>query len=97
VRWQLVSADALAWQDFDGEVVVRNGSTGSTHLLDPAASDVFRLLVEAGGITAADLAARLAGDGAGQDECYASVEAVLAEFKRLGLAEAQSIDHRGPD
>jgi len=98
VRWRLASADDLAWQELEGEIVVRSGITGSTHLLAADAGEVFRLLLDAGdGLTAGDLAKRLRQEGTGEDECYASVEAVLADFKRLGLAEAQSIDHRGPD
>ena len=98
MRWRLAAADDLLWQELEDEIVVRSGFTGSTHLLADEAGEVFRLLLDAReGLTVTDLAERLREEGIDQDECYASVEAVLTDFRRLGLAEAHSIDRRGPD
>jgi len=80
VRWRTVYPEALTWRELEGEIVVRNACTGSTHLLNSLASDVFRVLVGAeAGIGVAELTARL-------DEDTSSIEAVLADFERLGLA-----------
>jgi PqqD family protein of HPr-rel-A system len=90
LRWQCVSAEALAWREFDGELVVRNARTGSTHLLTPFASAVLRVLLETGGgVSVPDLVARLGeGDGS-QSTLFPAIEAVLTEFQRLGLAEPE--------
>lgn len=64
---------ALTWRELEGELVVRNARTGSTHLLDPFAAAVLRALIEAD----PDLFERLD---------RTNVEAVLSEFERLGLA-----------
>jgi hypothetical protein len=82
LRWRTVYPEALNWRELEGELVVRNACTGSTHLLNPLASEVFRALVEAeAGIGVAELTARL-------DEDTSAIEAVLADFERLGLASA---------
>ena len=95
MRWQLASPDALAWRELEGEIVVRNAQTGSTHLLEPLATEVFRLLVaRSEGLSIEELVAALRVEGDADDEWYARVQTVLAEFKRLGLAEARSNDRR---
>jgi hypothetical protein len=82
LRWRTVYPEALSWRELEGELVVRNACTGSTHLLNSLAGEVFRALVEAeAGIGVAELTARL-------DEDTSSIEAVLADFERLGLASA---------
>ena len=96
MRWQLVSPDALAWRELEGEIVVRNAQTGSTHLLEPFATEVFRLLVtRSEGLSVEELVAAVRGEGDANDEWYALVQTVLAEFKRLGLAKDRSNDRRG--
>ena len=91
-RWHTVPPDALAWRELDGEYVLHNTLTGSTHLLEPLAGEVLRTLVEAGSaMSISDLVARLRGDSADEDisEWSAAIEAVLSEFQRLGLAEPE--------
>jgi hypothetical protein len=66
--------EALIWRELDGELVVRNARTGSTHLLDPFAAAVLRALIHAD----PDPFERLD---------RSKVEAVLNEFERLGLVE----------
>jgi len=97
VRWRLTSV-SLAWHDLDGEIVVRNTVTGSTHLVDESAGEVFRLLAATkDGMTLQDLAAQVAAAGLPEHECYACAKAALQEFQRLGLAETDSIDRSRPD
>jgi hypothetical protein len=82
VRWRTVYPEALSWRELEGEIVVRNACTGSTHLLNSLACEVFRALVEAeAGIGVAELSARLG-------EEPSSIAAVLADFERVGLASA---------
>jgi len=92
-RWQTVPTEALAWREFDGEVVVHNARSGSTHLLEPLAGEVLRALVEGrSGMSVPDLVVRLRESSADDDfaEWFGAVERVLAEFERLGLAEPKA-------
>jgi len=94
LRWCSVPPDAIAWREWDGEFVVRNERSGSTHLLGPLAGSVLQVLLEADdAMSVADIAARL-GDpstaAAAGPEDYAAIDAVLSEFKRLGLAEPEA-------
>jgi len=89
-RWHALPADALAWREWDGEVVVFNQRTGSTHLLGDVAGEVFRRLIAAArGATVDALAAGLNDDPVAADgEAWTrSVAEVLSEFARLGLAQ----------
>ena len=90
LRWRSVSPDAIAWHEWDGEFVVRNERSGSTHLLGPLAGRILQVLLEAdAALSVADIAARLDDPpalAAAPDRC-AAIDAVLSEFKRLGLAE----------
>jgi PqqD family protein of HPr-rel-A system len=94
LRWSLVSADAIAWRDFDGDIVVRNAHTGSTHLLERFPAEILRLLIQAGGpVSVEDLEARLRPQAGGDEESEqwpTAIEKVLKDFQRLGLAQAQS-------
>jgi hypothetical protein len=74
LRWHCPT-EAFIWRELEGELVVRNARTGSTHLLDPFAAAVLRALIEA------DIG------GSPPAVWSAEVEAVLDEFQRLGLAE----------
>jgi PqqD family protein of HPr-rel-A system len=86
LRWRTVSAEALAWHDFDGEIALRNARTGSTHLLDRDATEVLRTLIEGqAALSAHDIAERLDAD-----ECTTEIEAVLSELQRLELVEPAS-------
>ena len=89
-RWHALPADAFAWREWDGEVVVFNQKTGSTHLLGDLAGEVFRRLIATdGGATVDVLAAGLTDDPvSADDESWTrSVAEVLSEFARLGLAQ----------
>ena len=74
-------------RELDGELVLRNDATGSTHLLEAFQAEVLRALIMApGGLTTAEAAAALAGTSETQEDCLKSVEATLLDFQRLGLA-----------
>ena len=89
MRWSAVPADALAWRQFEDEIVVRNARTASTHHLEGLSAEVLRALIEVGGpVTVDELAARLGleGDNAA-DQWRSAIQEVLREFERVGLAE----------
>lgn len=89
-RWRSVPIDAIASREWDGEFVVRNERTGSSHLLGPLAGRVLNILLGADdGLAPAEISARLDPVSLGMQTSGApdAVEAVLAEFRRLGLAE----------
>ena len=90
--WHAVPDGALALREWDGEIVVFNQETGSTHLLGDLAAEVLRLLVAARcGATAEAIAAGLTDAASGVDvEDWASAVAeVLSDFARLGLAHRE--------
>lgn len=92
VRWHTVPSEELAWRELDGQLVVLNARSGSTHLLEPLAGEVLRALIdEEAGMTVPELVERLHGRAAAEDvaEWFSAVEAVLSEFQRLGLAEPE--------
>jgi PqqD family protein of HPr-rel-A system len=88
--WRCVPVDALVWREWEGELAVRNERTGSTHLLGPLAGSVLQLLMLAEpGLSVAELAARLRDNlPPGSLQSEAAIDEVLAEFRRLGLAES---------
>jgi hypothetical protein len=89
LRWHC-AAEALTWRELEGELVVRSARTGSTHLLEPFAGGVLRALMAAeAGLSAADIVARVCDGNAPPDKCLAAIEAALAEFQQLGLAERE--------
>ncbi len=91
-RWHTAPVDALAWRELDGEVVVHNARSGSTHLLEPFAGDVLQALIEEkSGMSVPDLVDRLREDSTEDDlsDWFAAIERVLTEFERLGLAESE--------
>ena len=88
MRWRSVPLERLALRELDGEVVIRNDITGSTHLLEPLAAEVLRTLAsKAGGLSTNELAAELAGRYEAEEDWSQSIEAILSDFQRLGLAE----------
>ena len=90
LHWRSVPTDAIAWHKWDGEFVVRNERTGSTHLLGPLAGRVLQALLEADGTrSAAELEAGLGDQPAAASDGNVAIDAVLSEFQRLGLAEPE--------
>jgi PqqD family protein of HPr-rel-A system len=94
LRWRSLPPEALAWRDFDGEIVVRNARTGSTHHLEALASEVLRALLGAPApLSVAELEVLLREGAEVEDngaEWTARIQEVLTEFERLGLAEARA-------
>jgi hypothetical protein len=111
LRWRSVPADAIAWREWNGECVVRNERSGSTHLLGPLAAWVLKLLLQAdSALYVADIAATFndecpneigpaagaqpsefgAAPTANAPDGHAAIDAVLSEFRRLGLAESEA-------
>ena len=92
LRWHTVPRSDLIWRELDDDLVVLNARSGSTHLLEPLAAEVLLTLADAdAGMSITDIVARLR-DGAAADETsewFSAVEAVLSEFRRLGLAEPE--------
>jgi PqqD family protein of HPr-rel-A system len=91
--WRSVPSQAIAFREWDGEFVVRNERTGNSHLLGPLAGRVLGVLLDAGDcLDAAEIAARLEPSASSTEasEAQDDVEDVLAEFRRLGLAELDS-------
>ena len=88
LRWRTVPPDALVWRDWNGDFVVRNHSSGSTHLLGPLAGRVLLALITMRrAATVDDLAAGLEAPATIEEpDWLMSIEAVLSEFERLGLA-----------
>jgi PqqD family protein of HPr-rel-A system len=85
--WRVVPGQHLAFREWDGEAVLYNDLSGSTHLLDGAAVDVLQALRSAPCVPAT-LAARLAESfGASADELLPEIEDMLAELVRLDLIE----------
>jgi PqqD family protein of HPr-rel-A system len=91
LRWSSLPADAIAWREFDGAIVVRNARTGSTHLLERFPAEVLRTMMEADGpMSVPELEARLSLPAAGDEDgaqWSTAIEEVLKDFYRLGLAE----------
>ena len=85
--WRVVPGQLLAFREWDGEAVLYNDLSGSTHLLDGAAIEVLQALRDQPCV-AAVLAARLAEPiGAGADELLPEIEDMLAELARFDLIE----------
>jgi PqqD family protein of HPr-rel-A system len=92
LRWRSVPPHAIAWHEWDGEFVVRNERSGSTHLLGPLAGSVLQVLLKAdAALSVADISAALGDHPAATvaPDRHAAVDAVLSEFKRLGLAQPE--------
>jgi PqqD family protein of HPr-rel-A system len=92
LRWSSVPPEAIAWREWDGEFVVRNERSGSTHLLGPLGGRVLQILLQADtALSVADIAAAVddPSDALAAPDRYAPIDAVLAEFQRLGLAEPE--------
>ena len=87
--WRALSPSALAFREWDDEIVVYDDSTGSTHRLTaPAAQVLLALLRHPSGIVTDDLVSAIApsttidGDG----PVASQVGRVLAQLAELRLA-----------
>jgi hypothetical protein len=93
-RWRSVPPDAIVWREWDGEFVVRNERSGSSHMLGTLAGKVLLVLLEADrALSVADIATRLDSQQvreANSDLC-AAIDEILAEFHRLELAEPEPL------
>jgi len=89
--WRCVSPDAIVWREWDGEFVIRNERSGSSHLLGTLAGSVLQVLLEADrALSVADIASCLGHEQSTVRDADLSIaiDQVLAEFRRLELAEA---------
>jgi PqqD family protein of HPr-rel-A system len=85
--WRVVPGQSLVFREWDGEAVLYNDLSGSTHLLDGAAIDVLQAL-RLRPADVATLAAGLAGQfEAGADELSVMIEDMLAGLATLDLVE----------
>jgi PqqD family protein of HPr-rel-A system len=87
--WQVVPGQLLAFREWDGEAVLYNDLSGSTHLLDGAAIDLLHALRGQPADSAA-LAVRLADQfeaGAADAGFQAEIDEMLAALARLDLVE----------
>jgi PqqD family protein of HPr-rel-A system len=85
--WRLTPGQALACREWDGEAVLYNDLSGSTHLLDGAALDLLHALRDQPADAAA-LAARLADRfDAGDDDLVSLIADMLATLAGLDLIE----------
>lgn len=92
LAWRSVPHNAIVWHEWDGEFVVRNEQSGNTHLLGPLAGRVLQVLLEADAALSVAAITAAVGDcpaaTATPDRC-AAIDAVLAEFRRLGIAQPE--------
>jgi hypothetical protein len=89
-RWRSVPVGAIVWREWDGEFVVRNERSGSSHLLGPLAGRVLLVLLEANGaLNVGAIAARLgeSQEAVADSDWRAAIDEVLTEFHRLELAQ----------
>jgi PqqD family protein of HPr-rel-A system len=85
--WRLVPGQCLNCREWDGEVVLYNDVSGSTHLLDGAALDVLQAL-RAGPADATGLANRLLDHLDAEDgDLLPLIDDTLASLARLDLVE----------
>jgi PqqD family protein of HPr-rel-A system len=90
-HWRCVPPGAIVWREWDGEFVVRNERSGSTHLLGPLAGKVLQVLLEAdGALSVGEIAAQVDDPqaAAADSDWFAAIDEVLAEFHRLELAQS---------
>lgn len=87
--WQVVAGQSLVFREWEGEAVLYNDLSGSTHLLDGAAIDLLTALRERPADSAAlasQLAARF-GSGADDADFLAEIDDMLDALARLDLVE----------
>jgi PqqD family protein of HPr-rel-A system len=83
--WQ---AAELLWREWDGEAIVYGKSSGSTHLLNPMAAEVLRI-IETKAKTPLEISHQLASRAnvSVDTEVINKVETLLANLDHLGLIE----------
>ena len=93
--WRLENPAVLVDREWEGEIIVMNTLAGDTHLLEPVAAFVYRLL-QGGAQSEATLAKRLAVDldPADVGDARALVNSTLLEFSRLGLIASAPVENR---
>lgn len=93
--WRLENPAVLVDREWEGEIIVMNTLAGDTHLLEPVAAFVYRLL-QGGAQSEATLAKRLAVDLDPTDvgDARALVNSALLEFLRLGLIASAPVENR---
>jgi PqqD family protein of HPr-rel-A system len=86
--WRTVK---LLWREWDGETVVYNVNSGNTHLLNPTAVEVLRM-IERDVLTAGELSDRLMNrlGGSSNEEIMDGVKSLLVNLDHLGLVETLS-------
>jgi PqqD family protein of HPr-rel-A system len=85
--WRVMPGQRLVSREWDGEAVLYNDLSGSTHLLDGAALDLLQVLRE-GPAGSAALAAVLAERfDAGGGDLASLIDDMLAALARLDLVE----------
>lgn len=83
--WRL--AHAIAWREFDGEIVVYHDGTGSTHHLGSLGSAVLRALAaHASGIGIGALVHELGIEADPHGDAAADVEHALDELAEMKIA-----------
>lgn len=87
--WSLPSSKQLDWREWDGDCIVFNPNSGSTHLLSEAGATVLFTLVEVSGPMTIKQLALYFSDGASENSADLTIqlETSLAEFERIGLVE----------
>lgn len=91
--WRATEPDALAWREWDGELVVYNDATGSTHHLSALGGDVLlTLLGHPAGIEMGALMREIANrvEASEHSALPAEIERTLAQLAELRLAASQS-------
>ena len=89
--WQLIRPQAIAWRQWDDELVVYDDVTGSTHHLSSLGADVLLALVEhPAGITVTSLVAHVRHhmQPSAHGLLPAAIAGTLAELARLDLANS---------
>ncbi len=88
--WRVIPGQSLAFREWDGEAVLYNDLSGSTHLLDGGAIEVLQALLP-GPADAATLAASLAGRfDADPAALSAMIDDTLAALASFDLVECLS-------
>jgi PqqD family protein of HPr-rel-A system len=86
-RWRAAHG-ALIWREWEGQLVVRNARSGSTHLLSPSGTTVLLALIRAGcGMDVSELALQHFGVKSIDSEEGVGLVAVLEKLEELGLVE----------
>lgn len=91
-RWRAVAAQAIAWRQWDDEIVVYNDTTGSTHHLSPMGSAVLlALLRHPSGIAMTSLIRAITEDfDVANVPLEAEIERTLTDLANLELAARSS-------